>query len=111
MHRAVKSVAGISFDIEHFHDLNSGIILKNIFVASEPLLQIGLLGHRVEDDVSLAVQLLCESLAAKNTSLHVVGADEVEPFALGSIGIDGKNRYSGIHSFINGRPHQTPIRD
>src|SRR6516225_10787178 len=25
MHRAIKSVAGISFDIEHFHDLNSGI--------------------------------------------------------------------------------------
>src|SRR3974377_880494 len=38
MHRAIKSVAGISFDIEHFDDLNTGIILKNILVASEPVI-------------------------------------------------------------------------
>jgi hypothetical protein len=74
--------------------LSCGCSAKDIVVATQAVFQIGLLGHGKDDHVALAGETFGEYARSHDAGLVVVGADEQQALAGGSIGVDGNHRHA-----------------
>ena len=81
-------------------------------------MQVGLFRHGEDHDIAFAVQLPREPLAAGDTRLIIVRANEKQPLTAGRVGVHGDDRYTGGNRFIDialhqlwiGTRHQNPRR-
>ena len=92
--RLVKSIHGLAFDVEHVNDLDPRVSFKDVLIALQALIQIGLAGHAEEDDIALSSEFVYHAMAAETTGLKIIGSDEVKAMAVGSVRVDGDDRDS-----------------
>ena len=81
--------------------LISGVLASASLYPREAILQVVLIRHSEEDDVALALEFLNQALSAGKSGAVVIGPDEEEALALGSVRVDGNNRDSCRYGFVN----------
>ena len=91
--------------------LIAGMQRKDILVALQALIEVGLSGHAEEDHVALSAELVDHALAAEVSGFKIVGADEEEAVAVRRVGVDGDDRDIRIDSGVDFRLHECSIRD